>query len=165
MASTSQRSHLWPASTCQKHATRDQGSHEQRVHGPHHRQARESSKDDHHPTAHRSTGQAASWSPFPETRESIFALHPMPGIWLARTNEQTFEAFVGETCHSGPIPPAVWRGRVERPQTHTMQRMGMAAECSRSPAKSRIVDGEVLLNKRLRESCSSRSQDLRLMFR
>ena len=30
---------------------------------------------------------------------------------LARTNEQSFTAFVGEICHTGPLPPSMWKGR------------------------------------------------------
>lgn len=45
-----------------------------------------------------------------------------------------------------------------------MQRQGMAAECSRRGARSRIHQGLVALNKRLKEPCPSKSQDLRTLF-
>ena len=79
---------------------------------------------------------------------------------LARSNEQTFEEFVGQVCNSGPLPPSMWDGH----SSHTMQRQGNAAECSRCGARNKIVQEKVLLNKRLKEPCPSRSQDLRRMF-
>lgn len=79
---------------------------------------------------------------------------------LARTNEQAFEAFVGETCHSGPLPPATWNGH----RSHVMIRCGAAAECSRCLARGRIVEDVVFISKRLKDPCPASSQDLRRMF-
>ena len=79
---------------------------------------------------------------------------------LARSNEQIFEEFVGQVCNSGPLPPSMW----DRHGTHTMQRQGNSAERSRCGARNRIVGDKVQLNRRLKEACPSRSQDLRRMF-
>ena len=77
---------------------------------------------------------------------------------LARTNEASFEAFVGETCFSGPLPQAMWKGH----HSHVMIRSGMTAECSRCFAKGRIVDDEVVISSRLAKPCScQKSQDIR----
>ena len=62
---------------------------------------------------------------------------------LARTNESSFNAFVGGVCHSGPLPPSMWTGH----SIHTMVRQG---ECQ---AKGRIKEDHVALSRRLREPC------------
>lgn len=54
---------------------------------------------------------------------------------LARCNQDAFNTFVGEACHVGPLPPALWHGHV----THTMVRTGAQATCTRCKIKARVT--------------------------
>ena len=79
---------------------------------------------------------------------------------LARTNEQAFERFVGETCWYGPLPPGMWRGH----SSHTMVRKGHLAECAKCGAKGRIQEETVVVTSKLKNACESQTPDLRPWF-
>ena len=87
-------------------------------------------------------------------------MHAMQGICAGPHKQAGFEAFIGETCRSGPLPPAMWKGH----PTHAMVRTGMSAQCVRCSARGRIVDEEVVISKALKHTCPVRSQDLRQFF-
>ena len=80
---------------------------------------------------------------------------------LARTNEESFNRFIGEPCHCGPLEPSLNTAHV----THTLARHGMSVECTRCHGRTKIVENLLVLTTKMRQRCSSTpSKDLRQMF-
>ena len=80
---------------------------------------------------------------------------------LARTNEDSFNRFIGEPCHCGPLEPSLNTAHV----THTLARQGMAVECTRCHCRSKIFEDQLVMTTKLRQRCNSTtSRDLRQMF-
>ena len=156
------RSHLLQMQSqdpLQKHDPGDQDCHGFGVSESDPNQDHQNSPNGGDQAAHRQPRQAPARSALLALRQSVITLSLCKSYILARSNEKTFEEFVGQVCHSGPLQPSMWEGH----GSHTTQRLGNAAECSRCGARSRIVNDKVA-NRRLKEACPTKSQDLRRMF-
>ena len=117
-------------------------------------EASQDTTDDHHPTIARGTRSTASWGSLSQTGQGLFEMHSVQGLHPGAHQPS------GLRHLSGPLPPSMWNGS----QTHTMIRCGASAECTRCKARGRINDGTVVISKRLRDPCPSRSKGLRDLF-
>ena len=80
---------------------------------------------------------------------------------LARAGEDTFNLFLGEVCHTGPIDRDQWSGH----PTHQMTRTGNTVECSCCHQRSRVYEAAIILTQKLRAACSNSGfGDLRKML-
>ena len=80
---------------------------------------------------------------------------------LARCREEAFCTFVGAPCKVGPLEPSMWEGH----PSHTMERRGKVATCTRCGGKAKIVEEKLEPTERLRKRCEAQqSKDLRAWF-
>lgn len=80
---------------------------------------------------------------------------------LARRAQEHFDRWLQEPCYAGPLEAACWHGH----PSHTMERLANRVMCTRCKTRTRVVEGRIELNDRLRNRCQLQgSQDLRKFF-
>ena len=60
------------------------------------------------------------------------------GYVLARAGEESFNRFLGEVCHHGPLEAHLWHGH----HSHRMTRTGAQIECERCHERARIRNND-----------------------